>query len=134
MVARAVAVWFVLIGVEFIHGIARTLLLAPYVGDFRARQIGVFIGSVLILVVAYLFVPWIHAGNTKSLIAVGVLWLALTVAFELGFGHFVFGRSWEGLGSDFDLAHGGLLLLGLVVLMFSPLIAVRLRGWARSRS
>jgi hypothetical protein len=31
------------------------------VGDFRARQIGVFIGSALILVVAYLFVGWRRA-------------------------------------------------------------------------
>jgi len=52
----------------------------------------------------------------------------LTVLFELGFGHFVFGRSWESLGSDFDVLHGGLLPLGLLILTLSPLIATRLRG------
>jgi hypothetical protein len=47
----------------------------------------------------------------------------------LGFGHLVFGRSWERLGSDFDVLHGGLLPVGLVVLSVSPLIARWLRGF-----
>jgi hypothetical protein len=36
---------------EIVHGIARTLWLAPVVGDFRARQIAVFSGSLLILLI-----------------------------------------------------------------------------------
>src|SRR5216683_6645618 len=58
----------------------------------------------------------IHAENVQSLICAGLLWLTLTVLFELGCGHFVFGRSWESLGSDFDDLHGGLLPFGLLVL------------------
>ena len=122
------AVWIVLIGVEFIHGALRTIFLVPHIGDFHARQIGVFTGSFLIVLIAYLLVPWIHAENVQSLICVGLLWLTLTVLFELGFGHFVFGRSWESLGSDFDVLHGGLLPFGLLILTLSPLIATRLRG------
>lgn len=124
---RSLAVWFVLIAVEFVHGILRAFFLRPYVGDFRSRQIGVFTGSVLILVVAFLFIRWIDAPNTKSLIGVGLLWLILTVAFELVFGHFVFGRSWEGLFSDYDVRHGGFLAFGMAVLTFSPMIATRLQ-------
>jgi hypothetical protein len=130
-IGRALAVWLVLIAVEFIHGILRTTFLVPVVGDFRASQIGVLIGSALILLVAYLFVGWLHAPNTKALLHVGVLWLVLTVAFELGFGHFVFGRSRERLGEDYNLSKGGLLPFGLVVLALSPLIATRLRGLRR---
>jgi hypothetical protein len=130
---RALAVWLILIGVEFVHGILRTSFLVPVVGDFRARQIGVFIGSALILVVACLLVGWLRAPDTKSLLLVGVLWLVLTVAFELGFGHFVFGRSWESLGEDYNIPKGGLLPFGLVVLVFSPLIAARMRGVKNAR-
>src|SRR5260370_869679 len=95
------------------------------------RQIGVFIGSALILLVAYLFVGWLRASDTTSLMLVGLLWLVLTVAFEFGFGHFVFGRSWESLGEDYNLPKGSLLPIGLVVLMLSPWIAARLRGRKR---
>lgn len=125
---RALAVWLVLIAVEFVHSILRTIFLVPVVGDFHSRQIGVFTGSLLILIVAYFLMPWLHAEHTKSLALVGVLWLVLTVEFELGFGHFVFGRSWESLGTDFDIPHGGLLPVGLMVLAASPWIAARLQS------
>lgn len=86
----------VLIGVEVVHGVLRTWWLAPRIGDFRARQGGVFTGSLLIVAIARLFIRWLRIATTSSLIAVGLSWLALTVAFEPGFGHFVFGRTWRG--------------------------------------
>ncbi len=54
MIARAGLIWTLLMLVETVHGILRSLYLAPVVGDFRARQIGVGIGSLLILVVILL--------------------------------------------------------------------------------
>ena len=59
---------------------------------------------------------------------VGLLWLVLAVAFEFGVGHFVFGRSWERLGEDYDLRHGGMLPFGLVVLVLSPWIVAKMRN------
>ncbi len=124
---RAIAVWLVLIAVEFIHGIVRAIFLVPVVGDFRSRQIGVFTGSLLILLVAYICVPWVRVRTTRALIQVGILWFMLTVAFEFSFGHFVFRRSWQDLASDYDPLHDGLLPIGLVVLALSPVLAARLR-------
>jgi len=124
---RALGAWLILIAVEFIHGALRTVFLAPRVGDFRARQIGVVIGSLLIVAVACLTGRWIGAQGARSLICVGLLWLVLTVAFELGVGHYAFRRSWDSLASDYDVLEGGLLPFGLVVLALSPLIAGRLR-------
>jgi hypothetical protein len=124
---RALGAWLILIAVEFIHGALRTVFLAPRVGDFRARQIGIAIGSLLIVAVACLTIRWIGAQGARSLIHVGLLWLVLTVAFELGFGHYAFKRSWDSLASDYNVLEGGLLPFGLVVLALSPLIAGRLR-------
>ncbi len=126
--ARAFVVWLVLIAVESVHGILRGLFLVPRVGAFRAGQIGVFVASLLILAVACLFVRWIGAAGTKALLAVGFFWLVLFACFELGFGHYVFGLSWEVLLSDYDVPHGGLMPFGFVVLLFSPWIAARVRG------
>ena len=75
-IGRALAVWLVLIAVEFVHGILRAIFLVPYVGDFRSRQIGVFIRSALILVIAYLFFGWLCASN-KKLLMVGLMLMAL---------------------------------------------------------
>ena len=113
---------------ESVNGILRGILLVPHVGDFRARQIGVFIGSLLILAIVYLFVDWIQARTARSLVVVGLFWLVLTLLFEIGLGRFVAGRSWPHVFSDFDIAHGGLLPFGLVVLTLAPLLASRLRN------
>ena len=110
------------------HGILRGLFLVPRVGAFRARQIGVCVASLLILAVACLFVRWIGAAGTKALLAVGFFWLVLMASFELGFGHYVFGLSWEYLRADYDIPRGGLMPFGFVVLLLSPWIAARVRG------
>jgi len=104
--------------------------LVTYVGEFRSNQIGVFTGSIIILAIALVFVRRIGASRTTDLLAVGVLWLALTLAFEILFGRFVVGASWERLAADYNLLDGGLLPFGMLVLMLSPLIAGKVRGAA----
>lgn len=130
---RAFIVWLILIAVESVHGTLRELLLAPLVGDFRARQIAVFTGSLLILCVALLFAGWIRAGTTRRLLYAGILWLTLTLLFEFGLGLLVLNYSWGRVASDYDLAQGGLMPLGLVLLALAPLIGARLRGLKAGR-
>jgi hypothetical protein len=50
------------------------------------------------------------------------------VAFEVGVGRFVAGASWGRIGSDYDLFHGGLLPIGLLILAVAPFAAARIRG------
>ena len=128
ILARALAIWLVLIAAEVLHGIARGTLLVPYVGEFRSNQIGVFTGSIIILVTALIFVRWIGATRPSQLLMVGAVWLSLTVAFEVLFGRFVVGLSWERLAADYNVLEGGLMPVGLLVLLLSPLVAGRMRG------
>ena len=63
---------------------------------------------------------------------VGLGWLALTVSFELGIGHVVFHRSGEALASDYNISHGGVLPIGLILLALSLLIAADLSGLGKA--
>ena len=125
---RAITVWLVLIVAEILHGIARGIFLVPHVGEFRSSQIGVFTGSIIILAIAVVFVRWIGATRPAHLLMVGFLWLALTLAFEILFGRFVVGASWEHLAADYNVLQGGLLPFGMLFLLMSPLIAGKIRG------
>ena len=127
IVGRSFAVWLVLIAAEIIHGVLRAILLVPLVGEFRSNQIGVFTGSAIILVIAYLTIRWIRATRRRELLFVGAIWLMATVAFEVAFGRIVMGLSWERLADDYNLTEGGLMPFGLIVLLFSPTIAWKLR-------
>jgi hypothetical protein len=125
---RGFVVWLVILLAEFIQGVARGLLLEPLIGDFRARQVAVASGSLIILLISIGFSRWIGARSRLQLSGVGLLWLLLMICFEIGFGRFVMGYSWERIGADYDLLEGGLLPLGLVVMFLSPLIAAKIRG------
>jgi len=123
----AVAAWTLIAGVEVIHGILRVRFLNPRVGDHRARQIAVFSGSALILLMAYALVPPLDIHSRMGLLSVGLLWVLLMLAFEIILGRWVFHLSWKRIGSDFDLRQGGLLAFGMLVLFLAPLLVMKLR-------
>ena len=128
MILRAFMVWMVIVAAEVFQGSLRVRFLNRRVGDRRARQIGVFSGSGLLLVIAWFGVPWIGADTGLRLLGVGSLWLALMLAFDFAFGRLVFRVPWDRIMSDFDLRRGGLLGIGMLILFAAPLLVAKLRG------
>ena len=124
--ARGVAVWLAIIAAETIHGIVRRLFIAVIIGDLRARQLGVVVGSLLIFLIALLTVRWIN-GSPKQFVVIGVIWVVLTVIFDIGLGRGT-GLSWERILSDYDLRAGGMMVFGLLFLLVAPYISAKLRG------
>ncbi|AUT01827.1 hypothetical protein CLI64_16340 [Nostoc sp. CENA543] len=124
---KGLVLWVVIIFAEILHGTARKFLLEPWVGDFTARQITVFTGSLMILAIAFISIKWLGINDVMQLLAVGLLWLILTVGFELFLGKVVLAYSWERIFSDYNLLQGGLLPIGLFLLTLSPLAAAKMR-------
>lgn len=120
---RAFAVWLIIIAVETAHGVLRALLLVPIVGDFSARQLSVFTGSLLIFIVTLLLIKWIDAKSALQLIMVGALWVILTILFEVMLGRLVLDLSWDRITEDYDITRGGLLGFGLMFMLVSPLLS-----------
>ncbi len=127
MLLRAFIVWLLIAVAEMLHGILRVRFLNRRVGDHRARQIGVFSGSAIILAIAGFAAPWIGANTMRQLLGVGSFWLMLMLAFDIGFGRLVFHASWERILSEFDVRRGGLLGFGMLFVFFAPLLAAILR-------
>jgi hypothetical protein len=125
---RGFAVWLLIIVVESIHGTLRQLLLAPVTGDLPARRVAVFTGLLLIFLVTLATIRWIGMRATKDLLMLGGLWVVLTLVFELVLGRAVFGYPWSRLLEDYDLTRGGLMSLGLLGMLGTPLLAARI-GW-----
>jgi hypothetical protein len=128
MLVRAFLVWLLIFGLEVLHGTARTLWLVPLVGDLRSRQIGVPVGSLLILLMAWLTIRWIGARTPRQLVAVGGGWLLLMLCAEVLLARMVFGYPWTRIAEDFDISRGGLLGFGMLVLAAAPWLASRWRG------
>lgn len=124
---RALAVWLLIALAESVHGTLRVIFLAPVAGDLASRQIGVFTGSIMILMIAWSTIRWVGTRTTTSLLGIGALWLVLMLSFEVALGR-AFGMSWDRIASDYQPARGGFMVVGMIVLALSPLIAARLRS------
>jgi hypothetical protein len=125
LLARALLAWLLMMGVEVVHGVLRTLYLIPLVGTHRAGQVGVAIGSALVLAIAWLTRRWRSGASRRELLVIGALWALATVAFEFLFGHFVIGYSIAYIAGDFNPLAGRWMLAGVLVMLLAPLLVAR---------
>ena len=123
---RPIVVWLVIILAETAHGIIRNVYIAPMLGDLRSRQIGVFFGSLIIFGIACLFACWLRTSSVRSLLAIGAVWVVMTVIFEVSLGT-ALGLSADRITEDYDPTRGGLMIFGLVLMFLSPLLARKVR-------
>lgn len=126
LLRRGLIVWFLIILAESVHGVLRTMLLEPLIGDLSARQIGVVIGTAMILAITFIFVRWLKGNSGRQFLLIGLMWVVLTVGFEILLGRYVMRLSWERIWSDYDVANGGLMLFGLLAMLFAPWIMAKL--------
>jgi hypothetical protein len=78
--------------------------------------------------VAWLSILWLAARTRRELLGVGLLWVVLTILFEITLGRLILDLPWQRLFEDYDLTQGGLLGFGMLFLFLSPLLAARLRN------
>jgi hypothetical protein len=130
---RSIAIWLLFIIIESLNGTIRTIWLVPLVGDLWAHQISFVTGSLLILTISTIFARWLNATSLAQLVSVGVLWMLLTVVFEVSLGRWAFGYSWAQIAADYNLFQGRLMSIGLVLLFLAPLIATRIRIFLTNR-
>ena len=125
---RASAVWLALAILMIAQGLLREWLATPILGELRAHQLSSLTGALIIVAVSVLTLRWLEAiGRLAAQLRIGLFWLALTVLFEFGFGHWIAGHSWAHLLRDYDLSTGRLWLLVLVATLAGPWLAARLR-------
>ncbi|MBK8658238.1 MAG: hypothetical protein IPN22_05040 [Bacteroidetes bacterium] len=125
---RSLLVWLLLMLIESIHGTLRLLLLVPIVGDFMARQIAVFTGALLIFITTYFCISWIHPQRKSRSLLIGLLWVILTILFEVLLGILVFRMSVSRIAEDYDILNGGLIPIGLLLMLFTPLAVAHIKG------
>ena len=110
--------------VETVHGIVRSLFIAVAIGDLRARQWGVLVGSLLVMLITLALSRWMRANAVHAQLIVGCYWVMLTVTFEILLGRATH-ATWQRILSDYNPAQGGFMLLGLAVMFAAPWLAAR---------
>ena len=122
---RWLPAWLGLAALGVANGIIREVVYADSVGDHAAHQLSTF--TLIAMIGGYTW--WLQRRwpltSTEDAVRIGALWVVMTVAFELGFGHYVDGASWSALLTDYDLTRGNLWILVLVTIAAAPALARR---------
>ncbi|WP_339803210.1 hypothetical protein [uncultured Marinobacter sp.] len=126
---KALAVWFIILLLAVLNGGLREAFLIPKFGNASGLVLSGVLLSVLILVVAYLALPWLGERRSAQLFTIGLGWLALTLVFEFSLGLWQ-GKSWQVMFEAYALTGGNLWPVVLLITALAPYLAGRLRGFA----
>lgn len=115
-----------MLGVAMVNGGLRDMTYGKHLPALLANQLSCLTGIVLLGIVIYLYLRHWKLDSAKLAISLGLFWMALTVAFEFLFFHFVGKRSWADLLESYDMASGQLWPLILIWVAVAPYLFYRL--------
>ncbi len=107
------------------NGVVREAWYGRHLSELRAHQLSTLTGVVLFGLYIWIILRWFRPATTTQALAIGLMWLGLTVAFEFLFGHYVAGHPWSRLLQDYNLFVGRLWLLVLLWVTVAPYLFYR---------
>lgn len=128
IVAKALAVWALILLLAILNGITREALLTPAFGQVPGLLISGLLLCALILLVTYLTLPWLSVAVREQQLRLGIFWLLLTLVFEFAFG-LAQGKPLSVILSAYTFRGGNLWPLVLCVTAVAPRLMARVRGW-----
>ncbi|MFA7399505.1 MAG: hypothetical protein WCZ98_03380 [Sideroxydans sp.] len=126
MKLRYMVAWFVLLAVAMFNGVLREFTYGKYVSELSAHQISCLTGILLFAAVFHQYVRRWPFASVRQAWRVGLFWMALTLAFEFLFFHYVGGHSWQVLLANYDMSAGRLWPLILLWVAIAPYVFHRL--------
>jgi hypothetical protein len=124
--SRYLIAWFVMLVVSIVNGTLRDFTYGKYFSELHAHQLSSLSGIVLLGLVIRAYVHLWPPTSARQALSIGLFWMALTVAFEFLFFHYVVGHSWTELLANYDLSRGRLWPLLLVWVALAPSLFYRL--------
>lgn len=128
LLLKAIGVWLILVFLAIFNAAIREKLLAPMIGSGIALPVSGLLLSILILLVAFVSIPFFGPSESKTYIFVGAIWFVLTLSFEFLFGHFMVGKPWHEIIQVFNIKKGDLFIVALFATLIAPWLSAKLRG------
>lgn len=128
LLLKATGLWLVILAMAIVNAGIREKLLAPLIGPAVALPVSGALLTVIVLLVAWLTVPLFGTLRERIFLSIGVLWFALTLAFELLLGRLIAGQSWLEIIQVFDVSQGNLFVMALLATLVAPWLMAKRRG------
>jgi len=124
---RYVLAWLPMLLIAIANGALRQLEFARVMSELRAHQLSTITGSILIGLFIWAVIRIWPPSSARQALSIGLIWLALTVAFEFIFGRLVMHHPWLRLLNDYNLLEGRLWAVFLSWLTIAPYVFFRIR-------
>ncbi len=128
ILTRAAGIWLLMLLAAILNAALREQLFTPWLGKVAALPLSGVTLSVLVFGIALVFIPRLGRLRTALYFTIGLIWVALTLVFELLLGHFLQGQTWQETAQVLNILQGDLFALVLLVSLLSPWLAASLRG------
>jgi hypothetical protein len=119
---RYTLAWLILLVAAFVNAFLRESFYKNAFGDLHAHQLSTLTAMVLFGVIIWGLTRLWPLASAQEAWRIGFIWLALTLAFEFLFGHFVAGQAWAKLFADYNLLAGRVWLLLLIWITIAPFV------------
>lgn len=126
MITKYMLAWLALPLIGIINGSIRQFGYRDLLGDLAAHQMSTATALLLFGLYAWWLSRRWPLASAQEAVTVGLLWLALTMAFEFLFGHYIMGNPWQRLLNDYNIFEGRVWILVLIWITIAPYIFYRL--------
>jgi hypothetical protein len=128
MILRYILAWVPMIAIGIANGVIRETTYGKHLSELRAHQVSTLIGICLFGVYVWGLTRFWRLESFGEAVAIGFIWLGLTIAFEFLFGRYVAGHSWNQLFRDYNLLAGRVWLVILIWITISPAVFYIMSG------
>jgi len=120
------AAWLVMLLVSVANGAVRDFTYGKYLDELTAHQLSTLLSVLLLGLVMWNAMRRQPPASSQAAIGLGLVWLALTVAFEFLFFHFAGGHAWSALLGNYNVLNGRVWVFVLVWIAIAPTVYFRL--------
>ncbi|MGB2769954.1 MAG: hypothetical protein WBC88_09550 [Candidatus Zixiibacteriota bacterium] len=122
MIVKYAVAWLLMPIIGIINGTIRQYAYSNALGELRAHQVSTVTGIVLFGLYIWALTLFWKIRSSAEAIAIGFIWLTLTLAFEFLFGHYVMKHPWSRLLHDYNIFEGRLWVLVLLWVTLAPYV------------
>jgi hypothetical protein len=106
-----VLAWIPMVVIAILNGAIRDGWYGKHVTELQAHQISTVVGVLLFGVYIWVLIRLWRPESVEQAMAIGLVWLGMTIGFEFLFGHYGAKRLWRDLLRDYNLFAGRVWLV-----------------------
>ena len=127
MVLKYALAWIPMVFIAIANGVLRQYSYGRWMKKLSAHQLSSLTAVILFYLYTWILGKKLPLESLRQALAIGIIWLCLTVAFEFLFGHYVANHPWSRLIQDYNLLSGRLWALVLLAVTAAPFVVYKLK-------